>query len=382
MSSSTSQASRSPIRILEVVDTLDAGGMEKQLVALMNKLGEGEFEFEVCCLRHPGVHASSLNPVHRIHFLGKPEGFHLGVAVRLNRLIRRGFDLVHTHNMGPLVYASIATLGGLVCPIFHGEHAQFTPSDAKPWRVVQRRLLYRSCKAIHTVSSRQCDELLGMGITHPAMFPLINGVNIRNFHPARDAAEKSALRKSHGIPWLDCKLLGIVGRFGSFKRHLELIEAFEKVGENHPDCRLIIVGDGGPNKTQVLEKMHGSVFASRMHWCGHQQDVAPFIKMLDLLVVASSNEGLSNVTLEALASGVPVLSNEVCGADELIQAGQGGWVRDVSTVGRLSEALHECATLSTGELHSVGLLGRQRAESLFSWDAMAQRYADRLRLLT
>jgi glycosyltransferase involved in cell wall biosynthesis len=382
MSSSASQVSRSPIRILEVVDTLDAGGMEKQLVALMNKLGEGEFEFEVCCLRHPGVHASSLNPIHRVHSLGKAEGFHLGVAARLNRLIRRGFDLVHTHNMGPLVYASIATMGGVVCPIFHGEHSQFTPSDAKPLRVLQRRLLYRSCKAIHTVSSRQCDELLGMRITHPAIFPLINGVNIRNFHPARDASEKSALRRDHGIPWLDCKLLGIVGRFGSFKRHLELIEAFEKIAEMHPDCRLIVVGDGGPNKAQVLEKMHNSVFASKMHWCGHQQDVVPFIKMLDLLVVTSSNEGLSNVTLEALASGVPVLSNAVCGADELILPGQGGWVKDVSTVSLLIEALRECVTLSTRELHAVGHLGRQQAEALFSWDAMAQRYADRIRLLT
>ncbi|WP_395736481.1 glycosyltransferase [Prosthecobacter sp.] len=361
---------------------MDAGGMEKQLVALMNKLGQGEFEFEVCCLRHPGVHAASLNAVHPVHALEKAEGFHLGVAWRLNRLIRRGFDLVHTHNMAPLIYASIATLGGTICPIFHGEHAQFTPSDAKQWRVLQRQLLYRACKAVHTVSSQQCEELIKMRIKHPALIPLINGVNITNFRPAADASEKAALRTAHGIPWPDCKLLGIVGRFGSFKRHLELIEAFEKIAPAHPDCRLIVVGDGGPNKDRVLEKMRNSALAERMHWCGHQQNVAPYIRMLDLLVVASSNEGLSNVTLEALASGVPVLSNKVCGADELILPGQGGWVKDVSTIDHLAEALHDCVSLSSSELHSVGDLGRLRAETLFSWDAMAQRYADRLKLLT
>ncbi|WP_395752821.1 glycosyltransferase [Prosthecobacter sp.] len=377
-----STASRSPIRILEVVDTLDAGGMEKQLVALMNKLGAGEFEFEVCCLRHPGVHASSLDPAHAVHSIGKPEGFRLDVALKLHRLIRRGFDLVHTHNMGPLIYASIATLGGTLCPIFHGEHAQFTPSDAKPGKVFQRQWLYRSCRAIHTVSSQQCDELRAMHIKHPAMFPLINGVNIKNFRPAADASEKAALRSAHGVPWPDGKVLGIVGRFGSFKRHLELIEAFEQIAEAHPDCRLVVVGDGGPNKSQVLEKMRASAFASRMFWSGHQQDVAPFVRMLDLLVVASSNEGLSNVTLEALASGVPVLSNTVCGADELIQHGQGGWVKDLSTVSRLAGALRDCVSLSTSELYSVGVRGRLRAETLFSWDAMAQRYADRFRRLT
>ncbi|MEZ5384362.1 MAG: glycosyltransferase [Prosthecobacter sp.] len=364
------------------MDTLDAGGMEKQLVALMNKLGQGEFEFEVCCLRHAGVHAASLNPVQVVHALEKPEGFRLEVALRLHKLIRRGFDLVHTHNLAPLIYASLATLGGVVCPIFHGEHSQFSPSDAKPWRLLQRQLLYRSCKAIHTVSSRQCDELSSMCITHPSIFPLINGVNTRNFQPAADASEKSVLRGALGVPWPESKLLGIVGRFGSFKRHLELIESFEKTAEAHPDWRLVIVGDGGPNKDRVLERMRNSAFASGMHWCGHQQNVAPYIKMLDLLVVASSNEGLSNVSLEALASGVPVLSNAVCGADEIILPGQGGWVKDISTVDRMVAALHDCVGLSTAELHFVGHLGRRRAETLFSWDAMSQRYADHLRRLT
>jgi len=371
-----------PIRVLEVVDTLDGGGMEKQLVALINKLGQNGFEFEVCCLRYPGVYAANLDPLHLVHALGKPEGFHFATAIRLHKLIRRGFDLVHTHNLGPLVYAALATLGGAVCPIFHGEHSQFTPSDARPRRIWQRRLLYRFCSAIHTVSATQCDELSRLRISHPAIFPLINGVNTNVFRPARDAFEKRTLRAAHGIPWPDSLLFGIIGRFGLFKRHLDLIEAFEQVANYHPHCRLLVAGDGGPTKVQVLERMRDSAHASKMFWCGHQQEIAPFFRMLDLLVVPSSNEGLSNVSLEALASGVPVLSNAVCGADELIQPGHGGWVRDLSTVSRLAEALNETLSLPANRLHLAGCLGRKRAENMFSWDAMSQRYADRLRGLT
>lgn len=372
---------RLPVRILEIVDSLDAGGMEKQLIALMNKLGGNNFMFEVVCLRHLGVLASSLDPAHLVHSLGKPEGFRLEAAICLHKLLKKGFDLVHTHNLGPLIYASLATLGGSICPIFHGEHSQFTPLDAAPRRIWQRRLLYRACKAVHTVSVRQRDELLSMKISHRSLLPMVNGVNTTIFRPARGASEKRSLRIAQNIPWADSFLLGIIGRFGLFKRHLELIEAFESVAEAHPNCRLLLVGDGGPTKEQVLDRMHSSVHASRMVWCGHQQDIAPFIRMLDLLVVPSSNEGLSNVTLEALASGVPVLSNMVCGANELIQCGHGGWVRDLSTVRRLVEELSDILCLHTDQLESAGNLGRLRAERLFSWDAMSQRYADRFRLL-
>ena len=113
-------------------------------------------------------------------------------------------------------------------------------------------------------------------------------------------------------------MIGIVARFGSFKRHAALVQAFEKVASSHADLRLLMVGEGGPEKEAVAKQVTASPLASRIVMAGYQSDPVPWYQSMDALIVPSSNEGLSNATLEAMACGVPVLTNDICGARELL----------------------------------------------------------------
>lgn len=365
-----------PLRILEVVDTLDAGGMEQQLVALINRLDPARFHFEVCCLRHAGVTAAKLVPTVPVHALQKAEGFQMSAVWQMRDLLKRGFDVVHTHNLSPLIYAAMATVGGRSAPLFHGEHSQFTPAEFSPKRVWQRRLLYLCTRAVHTVSAGQRQELLRAGVSHPRLTAILNGVDTDRFHPLPDKAARAAARTSRGLGGPEEFWIGIVARFGAFKGHARLIPAFEALATAHPNLRLLVVGDGGPEKESVLEQMRQSPVATRMHWAGYQSDPAPFYQLLDLLAVPSSNEGLSNTTLEAMAAAVPVLSNDICGARELITEGEGGWVRDLGTVDLLTAELQKVLALSESERQVVGARGRSRAAAHFSWTAMGRNYSD------
>lgn len=365
-----------PLRILQIVDTLDSGGMEQQLVALMNRMDASQFQFEVCCLRHAGVNAVKLRSDIAVHPLLKAEGFQTNVIQQIRHLLKRGFDVVHSHNIGPFIYAALATLGGRTIPLLHGEHAQFTPAEFGFKRLWQRRLLYRCATAVHTVSAGQKEELLRNGLKHPHLTAILNGVNTQHFTFAPDAQTRTELRNRLGLG-NDPQhfLLGIVARFGAFKRHAALISAFENLASEFPDLRLLMVGDGGPEKERVLAQAKQSPVHDRIHWTGYQSDPAPYYQAMDLLAVPSSNEGLSNTTLEAMASGVPVLSNDICGARELLAEEQGGWVRDLSTIDLLTAELRHVIRQSRAQLHEIGQSGRKRTIDKFSWSAMADNYA-------
>jgi glycosyltransferase involved in cell wall biosynthesis len=366
-----------PLRILEIVDTLDAGGMEAQLVALINRLDTAQFEFQVVCLRHTGVCAQKLRKEVIVHALQKQPGFKLKTAAQISRIARQGgFDLIHTHNWAPLIYAALGSFGGKTHPILHGEHAQLNKFETRPLRLWLRRMLYKCCSSIHTVSSGQKEELLRLGFSQSSLCSLVNGVDTTRFHPLSNQTERSDLRErlipgsAHDF-WI-----GSVARFGSYKRHRELITAFEHSTGDNEHSRLIFVGDGGPEKDNVSKQIKASPLRERIHCVGYQTDPVKYYQSFDLLVVPSSNEGLSNATMEAMACGVPVLSNAICGAHELIGEEEAGWITDLSSVESLRDALQSLIRRPLSDVQEHGKFGRLRVLKYFSWESMAQRYAD------
>lgn len=369
-----------PLRILEVVDTLDAGGMEAQLVSLINRLDPAQFEFEVVCLRHAGVNAARLNPRVKVTTLDKADGFQLSALMQLyHKILRGSFDVIHTHNWAPLVYAGLGTAGGLLCSLFHGEHSQLNSREMSASRLLLRKVLYRFCNAVHTVSAGQKEELQEIGLSHKRLWPLVNGVDTERFFPLHDNDARNILRKRL-IPHSEDEFwIGMVARFGAYKRHKELITAFESLSSSYPHVRLVLVGDGGPEKERVLRQVKSSLAQQQIYLAGYQTEPLQWYQAMNILVVPSANEGLSNATLEAMSCGIPVLSNTICGARELIGENEAGWIEDLSTLEKLTKSLHSVLQTRSDTLQKLGRSGRARSESMFSWHGMAHRYSEALR---
>lgn len=165
-----------------------------------------------------------------------------------------------------------------------------------------------------------------------------------------------------------------MARFGAQKRHLDLLEAFDAMAADHPDLHLLMVGDGGPEKGRVLQRMEQSPFRQRVVWAGFQQDPAPWYQALDVLVVSSANEGLPNAVLEAMASGNPVLANDVCGVREIVRTPDHGWVGNYGTIPALAQGLTLAATASPQQLLQLGKNAQKHVEQFFSLDAMVNAY--------
>jgi glycosyltransferase involved in cell wall biosynthesis len=98
------------------------------------------------------------------------------------------------------------------------------------------------------------------------------------------------------------------------------------------------VGDG-PDRDQVHARAQAPDLAGSVHLAGQCCDVATWYRAADLYVISSINEGLSNTMIEALASGLPVISTRVSGSSILVESPAAGLVVDVGNVTALAAAI-------------------------------------------
>jgi len=321
-------------------------------------------------LNSGGAFVERLPQPNNVHVLGRQSGFDIKSIMGLFRVITRiKPDVVHTHNLGPLTYSVIATFFGLRCPILHGEHGMLPPDQCTPRRLRQRHLFYRCCRKVHTVSAGQKSQLLEVGLPIDDIVAIINGVDTERF----TAGDRVSARKQINLFPQDSQVLGIVGRFVALKRHLDLIEAFDSVASKNEKIRLLVVGAGGPETDRIHERVRGSRFCDRIHLAGFQSDPRQFYQAMDLLVVPSVIEGMSNVVLEAMACGIPVLAHEACGNAEMLQNRQDGMVADLSTVESLRREI-EVSLSNANRLEEIGKRARQKVVERFSISKMVTSY--------
>ena len=361
-----------PIRLLQIVDSLHAGGMENIMVQVCNHLDPARYAITICCLSREGPFKDRLNSSVTCVCLNKQSGFQWRTVRSLRCVMEDGFDLVHTHHLGGLIYAFLASPWWRRPKIVHSEHIILQPDDLQPKRLWQRRLLYRAASRVFTVSGEQLQQLRQVGLTHPHLFTLPNGVDCSRFCAVTEETQKQ-IRLQLGLEpegvWF-----GKVARFAPAKRHLALIEAFELAAAERPEIRLLLVGDGGPEKEKVLARIASSPARNQIHWAGLQQDPVPWYQAMDVLVIASESEGMPNAALEGMACGLPLLSNAVCGIQEVATHGEHGWIESLDSVQAMQSALIRLADTAPATRIQRGAAARRHVQSRFSLAVMLERY--------
>ena len=360
-----------PLRIVHVLDSLAPGGLENGVVNVAQRLHGQGFELHAACLRFKGDFASRMPDESKVVVLGKGDGFSLKAVIELARYLRRvGADVVHTHNLGTLIYATLATLGGTLHPIVHGEHGQLQKPDLTPKRLRQRRWLFRCCRRLHVVSSSVRGNLVDLGLCAPAQVIVTpNGVDCERYSPAADIGSA----RTHLGFGRDDVVIGIVGRLVALKRHRMLMEAFARLAPTMPQLRLLVVGDGGADRDDIIQAMREHEFADRITWAGHQNDLRPYYQAMSLLAAPSEIEGLSNAVLEAMACGVPVLAHSACGNAEVIEDNANGFLRQLDTPDILASELAK-ALSDHSHLARCSAEARARVMLSFSMEAMIRTY--------
>lgn len=212
-------------------------------------------------------------------------------------------------------------------------------------------------------------ELSGFGADRVTV--IHNGVN----PPSRQRPQRT-LRESLGLS-AGTKVIGTVARLSKQKRIDRLVDTMVLVPS---PVHCIIAGDG-PQRIALERRRDELALHDRVHFLGHREDVAAILDALDLFIVPSDKEGMSNAMLEAMASGLPVVSTRVSGAEDALSPNAGG-----DTAGRivdfspraLAEAVKEI--LNDASLRSrMADAARARAAKEFSFEVMLDRWEAFLR---
>ena len=300
-----------PARVALVVGQLTTGGAEGQLRQVTGTIDRRRFE--------PIVYALSpqIEPVGQ---LLRGDGVTLRVteAVGWRRvpwlaatLAADNIDLVHSWLYIANALAWSATRLRRRFPLI---------TSARNCKVQNRvsqvanLLAFRGSRAI-VANSREVAVYIMRHYLAPArrIHVVYNGIDVERFRPAdRDGPMEPALIVN-------------IGRLVEQKNQMLFLEAAALLTREGVSARFVIVGDG-PLKTSLQEQAQRLGIGDRLSFTGERRDVEGILRGASLLWLTSRWEGLPNVVLEAMASGVPVIATDVGGTRELIRSGVDGFV--------------------------------------------------------
>lgn len=147
-----------------------------------------------------------------------------------------------------------------------------------------------------------------------------NGIDLSRF-PVQDSLVKSAAKEKFGLQ--GAKVIGIIARLSDVKGHIYLIQAMQKVLEEIPDARLLIIGEGR-EKRKLLDLARQLGIEGSIFFMASAEDTFEVLSAMDVFVMPSLKEGLGLSLMEAMACGIPVIGSDVGGIKTLIENGENG----------------------------------------------------------
>lgn len=362
--------------VAHIVFRFDYGGLENGVVNILNELKGDGVRHVVIALTEASSFADRLTGDVDVHSIGKRPGKDPKSYIRLYRLLRQiSPDVVHTRNFGTIDCSFVAFLAGVPVRL-HSEHGWdvFDPDGT----VAKYRWIRRAMSAfIHrfvTVSDDLAKWLVNtVGIPQRKVTVLLNGVDTRRFGPAisRDRSLLPAALRSD-----DIVVVGSVTRFSAIKDPLNLVRAFKNLGslDRHSSSAPALVMIGSGELEESARAALAEAGLEEASWLpGARDDVADLMKSMDIFVLGSLREGISNTILEAMASGLPIVASDTGGNRELVANGVNGKLVRPGDARALAAAISRY--IVDPELrHRHGAESRRRACTQFSLDVMIDRY--------
>ena len=217
-------------------------------------------------------------------------------------------DVVNTHSSLDAWLVALARLRLVPCPrIVRTRHL----SAAVPRNLASRWVYNRGADFVMTTGEAIVEELARDGFVPRARLAAVpTGIDADVFRPGDQAAARGAL----GLPQHKF-LFGIVATLRSWKGHLVLLDALKQLG--NPAAHVVIVGDG-PMQPNIDAQIAELAVGGQLTLAGRQSEVAHYLRALDVFVLPSyANEGVPQALLQAIASGLPVITCPVGGIPEV-----------------------------------------------------------------
>ena len=354
------QVSRTPIFLM--TNTLEVGGSERQFCALSNALDPATFQIQLGCMRRFGPLQEAVRDIAEFlprgsffSFQAVRAHFRLGRYLRANRtLIAHSFDFYSN-----LMLIPTAQRAGV--PVVIGSHRQLGDLLTR-FQFAAQNAAFRFCDRVVCNSQAAAERLSRAGLRADKLVIIPNGIPDALFAEVSPALPRSE----------DVMRIGCIGRMNNpVKNHPLFLRAAARVAASFPAVQFLLVGDGPlrPDLEGLADRLG---LRHRVEFLGERDDIPSVLAALDISVVTSSSESLSNVILESMAAGVSVIATDVGGNRELVRHGETGLLISPSE-DQLVDAMQ--LLLSQPELRrQFTARSRRFARDHFGLDQIRRRY--------
>jgi sugar transferase (PEP-CTERM/EpsH1 system associated) len=369
------QVAHSRPLIAHIIYRLDVGGLENGLVNLINHTPQYRHAI-ICMTVYTDYSRRITHDAVTLYALHKREGQDIGIYVRLWGLLRRlRPTIVHTRNLATLEAQLPAFLAGVPGRV-HGEHGwDVHDLDGSSRKYQWLRRAYRHLVQRYIPLSADLENYLRLRVKvkEARIVRIYNGVDTTVFQAPAHGRQPLPV---DGLSAPGTVVIGTVGRMQAVKDPLNLVRAFVQLSRRHDveheQLRLVMIGDG-PLRREALDELAAAGLAGRAWLPGARDDIAALLRCLDIFVLPSRAEGISNTILEAMASALPVVATRVGGNAELVAEGICGALVPSEDPVALADAIatyvHDPALRC---LH--GRTGRERVEQAFGIEGMIKKY--------
>jgi len=330
-------AGNSPLRVLMLVNRIRyGGGAERALAALATHLPADRFQVAIATTRPSGgplldsLRARGLRHLD-LNRRGRFDVLPFGRLVRF--LHRERIDVLHAHMFGSNLWGSVfGRLARVPAVIAHEQTWSY--EDQALRRFLDGHVIARLADAFVAVSERDRNRMIELeGVPAEKIILLPNPYVPRPQDPSVD------VRARFGIP-ADAPVVGTVAVLRPQKALHVLIDAFATIAGSQPEARLVIGGDGRCREELERRAAERGV-ADRVHFAGWLEDVAGFLRGVDVAAMSSDFEGSPLFALECMAHRTPLVSTDVGNIGEILGDGEGVLIVPRRDPGALARALEE-----------------------------------------
>ncbi|MCX7766381.1 MAG: glycosyltransferase [Candidatus Sumerlaeia bacterium] len=366
------------IKIVFVIGSLNLGGAEGQLAELAIRLDKNIFDVEICCIAQGGPlmelvsrHGIKIRVFKFYLVRGKYSPysyFHLPRELwRIYRYFKETKpDIVHA-------FLYTAYIVGILCARLAKVPVTIASRRSlgyfKENNILKQPLenfINKLTDYVLVNSEAVRQDVLRREKIDPNKIHLIyNGVDLTKFQTHSDLSE---LRAQLNLTE-DNLVVGVVANLIHYKGHKELIEAARILKPRFPKLKFVFVGRDGGMKAELEQLTKNYTLNDTIIFTGGRRDVPELMQMFDIVALASYEEGFSNVILEAMASGKPVIATNVGGNPEAVVHGETGLIVPPRSASALAAAIEQLLTDSLLR-KTMGEKGRQRVKQLFSIDRL------------
>ena len=369
--------------LLFVVNSLELGGAEKQVVTLLNHLDSSRFRLHLAYLKRGERLLSQLDTgkLESLICCDVTRGIERRAIRQLGTLIReRHIDAVVCTNTYSMLYGYLARRQARparpkLATVFHTTLLRTYKEKAQ--MLLYQRLFKRSDLLLY-VCENQRDYWRDRGLGAAADGVVHNGIDVSYFSDRQTPEERAALRAKLGFSPGDT-VIGLCSSMRPEKAHGDLLDAIALLRGQGVSAKALFIGDG-PERGAIEKKAQESGLQGHVVITGMQADVRPYIGACDVMTLVShAIETFSLAALESMALGKPLVMSDIGGASEQVLHGQTGLLFEPGDIPALAGHLN---TLTDASVRArMGAAAQRRVRQLFTVEAMTTGFTAKMERL-